>query len=71
MNLTYQQQFILGLRGGRHVLGHPTLFFRPLRPGRPDAIFKHQLHSDVRSNLNDVALHSHTCYSSPTAHLTP
>ena len=34
----HQQKLILRLRRGRRVRTHPTSFFRPLRPQRPDAI---------------------------------
>ena len=66
----HQQKFILRLRRGRHVRTHPTWFFSPLRPGRPDAIFKCRLRPDVTSDLNDVPLRPHTSCSSPAAHLT-
>ena len=67
---THQQIFILRLRCGRHVRTHPTSFFRPLRTGRPDTIFKCRLRPDVTLDLNDVPLRSHTSCSSPAAHLT-
>jgi len=38
MKGNHQQKLILGLRPGRRVRTHPTSFFRPLRPQRPDAI---------------------------------
>ena len=66
----HQQKFILRLRRGRHVRTHPTSLFRPLRPGRPDPIFKRRLRPDVTSDLNDVPLRPHTSCSSPAAHLT-
>ena len=37
-DVVHQQKLILRLRRGRRVRTHPTLFFRPLRPQRPDAI---------------------------------
>jgi hypothetical protein len=52
--MQHQQKFILRLRRGRRVRTHPTSFFRPLRPGRPDGILKRRLPPDATADLNDV-----------------
>ena len=66
----YQKIFILGLRRRHQVQRHPTSFFRPLRPRRPDPIFKRLLHPDLMSDLNNVPLRPHSSCSSRAAYLT-